>query len=172
LENKGEFGVHKFHLAIPVIAVLLFSFVETRAQKIRVLPDPDSANILTVKKAGSDLPSGDLANKVETDGSGKSTLTMSPDKRYEASVFCIPSHSSEVSNCVARVFILDLQTDENYEIIGEELGVEAGRPVDGLKWINNHTVSYERWNGPHIGRRYVVDVKAMKQMLAFVVTDQ
>jgi hypothetical protein len=162
--------VHKFHLAPPVIVVLLFSFAETRAQKIRVLPDPDSANILTVRKAGSDLPSGDLANKVETDGAGKSTLTMSPDKRYEASVFCIPSHSSEVPNCVARVFILDLQTDENYEILGEEFGVETGRPVDSLKWTNNHTLSYERWNSPHIGRRYVVDVKAMKQTAAFVLS--
>jgi len=164
------FGVHKFHLVILVIAVLLFSFADTRAQKIRVLPDPDSANILNVKKAGSDLPSGDLANKVETDGARKSTLTMSPDKHYEASVFCIPSHSREVPNCVARVFILDLQTDENYEILGEEFGVEAGRPVDSLKWSNNHTLSYERWNSPHIGHRYVVDVKAMKQTAAFVLS--
>lgn len=162
--------MHKIYLTLSVIAVLLFSFAETRAQKIRVLPDPDSANILSVKKAGSDLPSGDLADKVETDGAGKSTLTMSPDKHYEASVFCIPSRSKEVPNCVARVFILDLQTDENYEIVGEELGVEAGRPVDNLKWTNNHTLSYERWNSPHIGRRYIVDIKAVKQTAAFVLS--
>jgi len=166
------FRVQKFHFALTIIFVLLVSFATTKAQKIRVVPDPDSANVLTIKKAGSDLPSGDLADKVEKDGAGKSTLTISADKHYEASVFCVPSHSSEVPDCVARVFILDLQTDENYEIVGEELGIEAGRPVDGLKWINSHTLSYERWTGPHMGRRYIVDVKAMKQTAAFIVTDQ
>jgi hypothetical protein len=97
---------------------------------------------------------------------------MSADKRYEASVFCVPSRSSEVTGCVHRVFILDLQTDENYEIVGEELFIEAGRLIDNLKWIDNHTLSYERWTGPHFGHRYVVDVKAMKQIDAFILSDQ
>jgi len=164
--------VHKFQFDLTVIFAVLVSFANTPAQKIKVVIDPDSANILTVKKAGSDLPSGDLADKVETDGSGKSTLTISADKRYEASVFCIPSHSREVPDCAARVFILDLQTDENYEIVGEDLGVEAGRPVDRLKWVDNHTLSYDRWMNPHIGHRYVVDLKTMKQTAAFIVTDR
>ena len=163
--------MYKIYSVLLVVLVLLVSFTPTQAQKIKAVRDPDSANILTVKKAGSDLPAGDLADKVETDGSGKSTLTMSADKHYEASVFCIPSHSAEVPNCVARVFILDLQTDENYEIVGEELGMEAGRPVDNLKWLDNHTLSYERWTNPHMGRRYVVELKTMKQTAAFIVSD-
>ena len=172
VQNSGVFRVHKFHFALTVTFVLLVSFANAPAQKIKVVADPDSAKILTVKNAGSDLPSGDLADKVETDGSGKSTLTISADKHYEASVFCIPSRSAEVPNCVARVFILDLQTDENYEIFGEEPGVEAGRPVDSLKWVDNHTLSYDRWMNPHIGHRYVVDLKTMKQTAAFIVTDR
>ena len=143
-----------------------------QAQKIKVIRDSESANILTVKKAGGDLPSGDLAEAVEKDGSGKSTLTMSVDKRYEASVFCVQSGSSEVTGCVHRVFIVDLQSDEDYEILGEELFVEAGRPIDNLKWTNNHTISYERWANPHVGHRYVVDIKAMKQIDAFELSDQ
>ena len=153
-------------------SILLATCGTAEAQKIRVVRDADSANILKVKKAGSDLPAGDLADKVEKDGAGRSTLTLSADKHYEASVFCIPSGSADVPNCVARVFILDLQTDENYEIVGEELGIEAGRPVDSLKWVNNHTLSYERWTGPHFGRRYVVDIKAMKQLDGFILSDQ
>jgi hypothetical protein len=125
-----------------------------------------------VKKAGSDLPSGDLANAVEKDGAGKSTLTMSADSRYQASVFCVPSRSTDVTGCVHRVFIGDLQTDEDYEIVGEELFIEAGRPIDNLKWINDHTLSYERWVSPHFGHRYVVDIKAMKQTDAFILSDQ
>jgi hypothetical protein len=142
------------------------------AQRIKTVRDPDSANILTVKKAGDDLPSGDLADAVEKDGAGKSTLKMSADKRYEASVFCVASRSSEVADCVHRVFVLDLQTDENYEIMGEELFIEAGRLIDNLKWIDNHTLSYERWANPHFGHRYVVDIKSMKQTGAFILSDQ
>ena len=140
------------------------------SQRIKAVPDPDSAGVLTVKKAGSDLPSGDLADKVEKDGSGKSTLRMSADKRYEASVFCVPSGSTEVTDCVHRVFITDLQSEDEYEIVGEELFIEAGRPIDNLKWINNHTISYERWGGPHFGHRYVIDIRTMKQTEAFSLT--
>jgi hypothetical protein len=156
-----------------LILGLIFGYVGfVSAQRIKAVRDPDSAHILSVKKAGNDLPSGDLADRVEKDGSGKSTLTISADKHYEASVFCVPSGFKEVSDCVTRVFVLDLQTDENYEIVGEELGIEAGRPVDGLRWVNDHTLSYERWTGPHLGRRYVVDMKTMKQVDAFILSDQ
>jgi len=142
------------------------------SQRIKAVTDPDSAGILTVKKAGSDLPSGDLADKVEKDGSGKSTLRMSADKRYEASVFCVPSGSTDVTDCVHRVFITDLQSEEEYEIVGEELFIEAGRLIDNLKWINNHTISYERWAGPHFGHRYIVDIQTKKQTGAFALSDQ
>lgn len=142
------------------------------SQKVKASRDAESANILSVKKAGSDLPAGDLAAAVEKDGRGKSTLTMSADKRYEASVFCVPSGSSEVTDCVHRVFITDLQTEEDYEIVGEAPFIEAGRLIDNLKWIDNHTLSYERWANPHFGYRYVVDVKAMKQTDAFSLSDQ
>ena len=46
---------------------------------------------------------------------------------------------------------------------GEELGIEANRPVDSLKWVKT---------GPHLGRRYVVDVKLKKQTGAFILSDQ
>lgn len=144
----------------------------SNAQTIKAVRDNDSANILKVKKAGSDLPSGDLADAVETDDSGKSTLRMSADKRYEASVFCVPSGSKDVPNCVHRVFIGDLQTDENYEIVGEELFIESNRMIDNLKWLNSYTISYDRWASPHFGHRYVIDIKTMKQTGAFTLTDQ
>ena len=73
---------------------------------------------------------------------------------------------------MSRVFVTDLGTDETYEISGEELFIEANRPVDGLKWINNYTLSYERWVNPHFGHRYVVDLKRSKQTAAFILSDQ
>ena len=154
-------------LKYSIVLVALVSGAGTAsAQKIKVVRDADSANILTVKKAG------DLAVSVENDSAGKSTLKLSSDKHYEASVFCVPSRSSEVTDCVHRVFIVDLQEDEQLEIVGEELFIEANRMIDNLKWIDDHTLSYERWVGPHFGHRYVVDLKTMKQTGAFTLSDQ
>ena len=159
-----------------IFLLLMFSFTllcgDAAAQRIKAVRDAESANILTVKKAGDDLPPGYLSDSVEKYPNGKSTLTMSADKRYQAVVFCVPSRSSEVTDCVHRVFIVDLGLDEELEIVGEELFVEAGRLISNLKWINDHTLSYERWMGPHFGHRYVVDVKAMKQVDAFILSDQ
>jgi hypothetical protein len=160
------------YIYLLAVFAILTSFGNAQAQKIKIVRDPDSANILTVKKAGDDLPSGNLSDSVEKYPNGRSTLTMSPDKRYQASVFCVPSRSSEVPGCVHRVFIIDLGTDEDHEIVGEEIGIEAGRLITNLKWIDNHTLSYERWVNPHFGHRYVVDIKAMKQKDAFIVSDQ
>ncbi|PYS86481.1 MAG: hypothetical protein DMF62_15760 [Acidobacteria bacterium] len=103
---------------------------------------------------------------------GQKVVAESPDKIRQAFVFCVPSGSKEVAACVSRVFVTDLGTDETYEISGEELFIEANRPVDGLKWINNYTLSYERWANPHYGHRYVVDLKRSKQTAAFILSDQ
>lgn len=156
------------------LAVLFAAAVCTttaHAQTVRAVRDAGSANILSIKKA-SDLPEGDLAERIERDGRGRSTLAESPDKIRQAFVFCVPSGSNEVPSCVRRVFVTDLGTDETYEITGEELFIEANRVVDNLKWVNNSTISYERWTGPHYGHRYLIDIKQMKQNGAFVLSDR
>jgi hypothetical protein len=155
-----------------VLTIVFGAAVGADAQRIKAVRDADSNNILTVKKAGADLPSGDLADAVEKDGAGKSTLTMSADNRYDASVVCVSARAADLPGCVHRVFVGDLQTDENYQIDGEEHLIESRRPVDNLKWINAHTLSYDRWVSPHFGHRYVVDIKTMKQTDAFTLSDQ
>jgi hypothetical protein len=130
------------------------------AQKIKVVPDAESASVLSIKKARN-LPDGDLAEKIEKDANGRSRLRENPDKVRQAFVFCVPSDSKEVTSCLQRVFITDLGTDETFEVTGEELFIEANRLVDNLKWINNDTLSYERWVSPHYGHRYVIDMKRM-----------
>jgi hypothetical protein len=156
-------------------AVILFAAAGcvqiAHGQKVRGVPDADSAHLLSIKKA-LDLPDGDIADKIERDAHGRSTLAESPDKIRQAFVFCVPSGSKEVPSCVQRVFVTDLGTDETYEIAGEELFVEANRLVDSLKWINDSTLSYERGANPHFGHRYVVDVKQMRQTGAFIISDQ
>ena len=113
-----------------------------------------------------------MIEKLEKDARGKSTLAENPDKIRQAFVLCVPSGTKEVPSCVHRVFVTDLGPDETYEIAGEELFIEANRRVDNLKWLNNDTLTYERWTGPHFGHRYVVDIKLKKQTGAFVLADQ
>ena len=154
-----------------VLFVLIGCASIADAQKLRVVRDAESASILSIKKA-HDLPEGDLTEKIEKDGRGKKLLAESPDKIRQAFVFCVPSGSKDVPACASRVFVTDLGTDETYEITGEELFIEANRPVDGLKWINNYTLSYERWANPHYGHRYIVDIKRSKQTAAHILSDQ
>jgi hypothetical protein len=153
------------------LLVLICGSQAAPAQKIKAARDPDSADILSVRKARN-IPNGDFANKIEKDGRGRKLFAESPQKIRQAFVICVPSGSKEVESCVQRVFVTDLATDETYEISGEELFIEANRPVDGLRWVGEFVLSYERWTSPHFGHRYVVDLKRMKQTGAFVLTDR
>jgi len=137
------------------------------AQRIRVAPDKNSAGLLKIEKATGDLPT-----KIETDGAGKSTLAVGPAKRFSAYVLCVPSGSKETDNCSARVFIRDETSKSVYEVRGEDLYAEVARTVEDLKWVNGHTLSYERWTSPHFGHRYVIDVATLKQTSAYVLSDR
>jgi hypothetical protein len=153
-----------------IIALVACAYA-AQAQKIKAVRDPGSANILSIKKA-TNLPDGDLADKIEKYSTGKSTLAESPDRVRQAFVFCVPSGSKDATSCAQRVFVTDLGTDETYEITGEDVFAETGRLITELKWINNFTLSYERWMQPHFGHRYVIDVKKLKQTDSFIVSDR
>jgi len=141
--------------------------VNTAAQRIRVAFDKDSASVLKIEKAAGDFP-----DKIETDGAGNSTLAVSPAKRFSAYVLCVPSGSKQTENCSARVFIRDETSKSVYEVRGEDLYAEVARTVEELKWVNGHTLSYERWTSPHFGHRYVIDVVTLKQTSAYVLSDR
>ena len=162
---------NQFARYVVIVSILICGIQAASAQKIKAVPDADSAKILSIKQ-GRNLPDGDLAEKIEKDGRGKKIFAESPDKIRQAFVFCVPSGSKEVTSCVHRVFVTDLGADKTYEITGEELFIEANRLVDSLKWINNFTLSYERWASPHYGHRYIVDIKQFKQTGAFILSDQ
>src|SRR4051794_6104694 len=66
-----------------LVAVAACSIQTLHAQRIRAVRDPDSAGILSIKVA-KDLPDGDLAERIEKDRHGKSTLAESPDKIRQA----------------------------------------------------------------------------------------
>jgi hypothetical protein len=115
-------------LKYAVVLLAAVGCVQTAdGQKIRVVRDLESANILSIKRTVN-IPDGDLADRIEKDGRGRLTLAESPDKIRQAFVFCVPSVTKDVPSCVSRVFVTDLGTDETYEIIGEELFIEANRP--------------------------------------------
>jgi hypothetical protein len=158
-------------LAILAISIAAINIQTAHAQKIKAVRDAESASILKINIARN-LPDTELHDLIEKDARGRTMLAENPDKIRQAFVFCVPSGSKEVESCVQRVFVTDLGPDETYEITGEELFIEANRPVTSLKWINNDVLSYERWTGPHFGHRYVIDIKQKKQTGAFIVSDQ
>ena len=163
---KSLFSINNLQIA-PLLTLLLILIANIDAQKIFASRDKDGEKILSVVKAQPNLPT-----KIETGGAGKSTLKISADKAFKAYVLCVPAGSPDTDNCASRVFFTDMVTKSVYEIRGEETLYETGRPVDELKWINNHTLSYERWVGPHGGERYVVEVRSRKPTAAFFLSDQ
>jgi len=152
---------------LSTVGVLASSCTFASGQRIRAVPDRSSASILTIVKATGKLPT-----KIEGNGAGDSTYRLSQNKAFAAYVLCLPADPKQVPNCVSRVFIRNEKSKMVYEVRGEELGIEAGRPVDELKWRNSDTLSYERWTGPHFGHRYVINVRKMKQTAAFALTDR
>lgn len=136
-------------------------------QKVREAFDADAAHVLKIVKTARELPS-----RIETDGAGKTTLSLSPDRGFKAFVLCVPPERAETQNCSGRVFLENTKTKDVYEVSGEELFVEIGRPVDELKWKNAYILSYERWSGPHYGRRYVINARTLKQTAAYILADR
>jgi hypothetical protein len=168
IQLNMKYPVAESNLLIVALFVTLVIFTATAAaQKITAYPDKDGSKLLSIAKAKPNLPT-----KIETDGAGNSTLKISPDKTFKAYVLCVPAESANTDYCAGRVFFTEQATKTVYEIRGEDTLEETGRPVDNIKWLNGHTLSYERWAGPHGGERYVIDVKSRKQTAAFFISDQ
>ena len=91
------------------------------------------------------------------------------DKKHSAYLLCVPLKSKEdPERCAHRVYFDDyIGPAKIYEIRGEPELEEVTRPVDSLKWVNDFTLSYDRWAGPHLGHRYVIDVRSKKQVAAY-----
>ena len=103
---------------------------------------------------------------------GRGGLLTSRDKKYYAYIFCVPVASKEKpERCAHRVHFEENVRDARlYQIRGESELEEVTRTVDNLKWLNNYTLSYERWAGPHFGHRYLIDVRSRKQVAAYDLT--
>jgi hypothetical protein len=124
------------------------------------------ANILSVVKV---RPDPKIPIEPEPGKTG-SLVVVSRDKNYTAYVLCIPLGTQDPQSCAYRAYFSD-RIGTVYEIRGEPEMEETARPIDGLKLVNNHTLSYERWEGPHFGHRYVIDVQLKKQVTAYDLSD-
>src|SRR5207302_1536214 len=89
--------------------------------------------------------------------------------KHSAYLLFVPLKNKEdPKRCAHRVYFDDYTGPaRTYEISGEPDLEEVTRPVDELKWVNDFTLSYERWAGPHFGHRYVIDVRSKKQVTAY-----
>ena len=134
--------------------------IQTRAEW-----NGDSAHILSVAQV---KPDPELTMEPTV---GRGGLVTSPDRRYSAYILCVPVPTQEEPDrCAHRVHFEENtrpRPEKINQIRGENQLEETGRPVDRLKWVNNFTLSYERWAGPHFGHRYLVDVRTRKQVAAY-----
>lgn len=156
---------HRFHAVFVFLAVTFFA-LSVRSQ-IHAYPDRESANILSIIQNKPD-PS----IKIEpVTGSKKSSLVTNPARTFRAYELCVPT-SKQASECDYRVYFTEISTGTTYMVSGEEKELESARPIDALKWLDNNRLSYERWEGPHFGHRYTIDVKLKKQVAAYELSDQ
>jgi hypothetical protein len=141
------------------------SAVVNSAVQVRAEMNRELAQILSIVpvKAKSDL------TIERAPGSTQPLQVFTRDRKYSAYVLCVPlENKTDQKLCAHRVYYDDYTAAARiYEIRGEEELAEVTRSVDGLKWLNNFTLSYERWAGPHFGHRYIVDVRSKKQIAAY-----
>lgn len=142
-------------------AVVSSSVIQERVEANREL-----ANILSVSQVKRN-PELTMEPTV-----GKGGLLTSPDRKYYAYILCAPLGSKEdAERCAHRVYFEENTRDAAlYQIRGEPEFEEVMRTIDNLKWVNNYTLSYERWAGPRFGHRYMIDVRGKKQVAAYDLT--
>ena len=136
------------------------------SQKIKVAADNGAANILKITE---NQPDPAIHIEPLTGSPDTTTLVRNRARTWRAYVLCIPTGVKD--RCDARVFFKNDRTKVTYMVTGETDGVEAGRPIDELHWVNNSRLSYERWVSPHYGHRYVIDTRTLKQVGAFILAD-
>ncbi len=145
------------------LSVMAFLTTSSVAQ-VRSEVNKDLANILSAVQVKADP---DLAMEPVPGWTVSQVFTS--DRKYSAYLLCVPLKSKEdPARCAHRVYFDDYTGPAKiYEIRGEDELQEDTRPIDGLKWVNNYTLMYERWAGPHFGHRYVIDVRSKKQVTAY-----
>jgi hypothetical protein len=144
--------------------VVLIQSAASAAIQLRAVVNKDLAHILGVNAI---TPDPELTVEPTT---GKNGMVNSPDGKHSAYVLCVPVPTAEDAKRCGHVVHFDDYTGPKatvYQIRGEPELEEVTRPIDNLKWVNNFTLSYERWAGPHFGHRYLIDVRSRKQLAAY-----
>lgn len=134
------------------------------AIQVRAVINKDLSHILGVNAI---KPDPELT--IETNN-GTNGMVNSPDRKHNAYVLCVPMPTADDAKRCGHVVHFDDYTGPRatvYQIRGEPELEEVTRPIDNLKWVNSFTLSYERWASPHFGHRYLIDVRARKQLAAY-----
>jgi len=161
-----------FDGGIPLLAEMVFvcsvgfagSTANGSAAQVRTEVNKELAHILSVVQV---KPNPDVAMEPVPGWTVLQVFTR--NKKYSAYLLCVPFKSKQDQDrCAHRVYFDDYSGPaKTYEIRGEAELEEVTRPIADLKWVNNFTLSYERWAGPHFGHRYVIDVRTKKQIAAY-----
>jgi len=166
--KNSELSRGSGNLVITIAAIatltLLMQPGASVAIQVRAVVNNDLAHILNVNAI---KPNPELTIEPTN---GKRGMVNSPDRKFSAYVLCVPMPTAEDAKRCGDVVHFDDYTGLKaivYQIRGEPELEEVARPIDNLKWVNNFTLSYERWSGPHFGHRYLIDVRTRKQVAAY-----
>ena len=166
--KNSEFSRGSGNLVITIAAIaaltLLMQPGTSGAIQVRAVVNNDLGHILGVNaiKPDSELTIEPI--------NGKNGMVNSPDRKHSAYVICVPVPTAEDPKRCGHVVHFDDYSGPKavvYQIRGEPELEEVMRPIDNLKWVNNFTLSYERWSGPHFGHRYLIDMRTRKQVAAY-----
>ena len=155
-------------ILFPAIALIVCSFtgsgVSSSTTQVRAEVNKELAHILSMVEVKANP---DLAMEPVPGWTVSQVFTR--DRKHSVYLLCVPLKNKEdPQRCAHRVYFDDYTGPaRTYEISGEPDLEEVTRPVDELKWVNDFTLSYERWAGPHFGHRYVIDVRSKKQVTAY-----
>ena len=154
-------------IAIPIIVCAIVTRTSSNgsaAIQVRAEVNKELSHILSVVEVKANP---DLAMEPVPGWAVPQVFTR--DRKHSAYLLCVPFKSKEdPERCAHRVYFDDYTGPaKSYEIRGEPELEEVARPIDDLKWVNNFTLSYERWAQPRFGHRYVIDVRTKKQVSAY-----
>ena len=140
---------------IPVLCAVLFGSSVTLRAQLSQHRHPNAGDAMQTVASGIEIAS------VEPDKAFKKEM-VARNRKYE-------SFAAYEENGGYRIFFTERKSKKVYEIRGLPL---AWRPFSDMVWLNNHTLTFDRWANPHHGTHYEIDARTRKLKRALIFSDE
>jgi pimeloyl-ACP methyl ester carboxylesterase len=148
-----KFQLHRKAILISVLIVIVGFCNHASSQTPRA-----HRHVGIGKSVGMDIPEFSMVETALEPGAKKENVVKSRDGRYEA-----------FTTSDTRLLVSDRTAAKIFEIKGLPM---EWRPFSDLAWINNQTLSFDRWSQPHYGVHYEINVKLKNLIKAVPFPDK